>query len=151
MRLKTTLRTAAIAAAAALSLALPLPTLAQDSSYTPGSVWFFSNVQVEPGQFERYMDYLAANWKKVQELGRKEGVIVSYHVLSVNAPRNGEPDLVLAVEFKDYRSNAEQQAFQKKVEAMLAADARKQDVAAGERGVMRKLVGNMQLQELVLK
>jgi hypothetical protein len=97
------------------------------------------------------MDYLAANWKKVQELGRKEGVIVSYHVLSVNAPRNGEPDLVLAVEFKDYRSNAEQQAFQKKVEAMLAADARKQDVAAGERGVMRKLVGNMQLQELVLK
>lgn len=28
---------------------------------------------------------------------------------------------------------------------------RKQDVAAGERGVMRKLVGNMQLQELVLK
>ena len=42
-------------------------------------------------------------------------------------------------------------AFQKKVEAMLAADARKQDTSSGERGSMRKLVGNMQLQELMLK
>jgi hypothetical protein len=138
-------------AAAALSLSLSLPALAQDSSYTPGSVWFFSNVQIEPGHFEKYMDYLGANWKKVQELGKKEGIVVSYHVLAVNSQRHGEPDLVLAVEFKDYQNNAQQQAFQKKIEAMLAADTRKQDVASGERGVMRKLVGNMQLQELVLK
>jgi hypothetical protein len=139
------------AAAAAFSLCLSLPALAQDSSYTPGSVWFFSNIKVEPGHFEKYMDYLGTNWKKVQELGKKEGIIVSYHVLAVNAQRHDEPDLVLAVELKDYQSNAQQLAFQKKVEAMLAADTRKQDVASGERGVMRKLVGNMQLQELVLK
>ena len=145
MSLKTSL------CAAAAALALTLPAIAQDSSYKPGSVWFFSNIQVEPGQYEKYLDYLASNWKKVQELGKKEGVIVSYHVLSVNAPRKDEPDLILAVELKDYRSNAEQQAFQKKIEALLAADAHKQDTAAGERGVMRKLVGNMELQELVLK
>lgn len=137
------------AAVAALSLALP--ALAQDSSYTPGSVWFLSNIKVEPGQFEKYMDYLGTNWKKVQELGKKEGIIVSYHVLAVNAQRHDEPDLILAVELKDYRNNAQQLAFQKKVEAMLAADVRKQDVGNGERGVMRKLVGNMELQELILK
>jgi hypothetical protein len=137
--------------AAVAALTLSLPALAQDSSYTPGSVWFFSNIQVEPGHFEKYMDYLSTNWKKVQELGKKEGVVVSYHVLSVNSQRHGEPDLILAVEVKDYQNNAQQQAFQKKIEAALAADARKQDTASGERGAMRKLVGNMQLQELVLK
>jgi len=137
--------------AAAAALTLSLPALAQDSSYMPGSVWLFSNIQIEPGQFEKYMDYLGSTWKKVQELGKKEGVVVAYHVLAVNAQRHGEPDLVLAVEFKDYQSNAQRLAFQKKIEALLASDVRKQDVASGERGVMRKLVGNMEMQELVLK
>jgi len=137
--------------AAVAALSLSVPALAQDSSYTPGSVWFFSNIKVEPGHFEKYMDYLGTNWKKVQELGKKEGIIVSYHVLAVNAQRHDEPDIVLAVEIKDYQNNAQQLAFQKKVEAMLAADTRKQDTASGERGAMRKIVGNMQLQELVLK
>lgn len=137
--------------AALAALALSAPALAQDSSYTPGSVWQFSSVQVEPGKFEAYMDYLGGSWRKVQELGKKEGIVVSYHVLSVNAGRHGEADLILAVELKDYQSNAQRLAFQKKIEAMLAADVRKQDVASAERGVMRKLVGNMELQELVLK
>ncbi|CAM4119419.1 hypothetical protein [Roseateles saccharophilus] len=137
--------------AAAAALTLSFPAFAQESSYTQGSVWFFSNIQIEPGQFENYMDYLGANWKKVQELGKKEGIILSYHVLSVNAQRNGEPDLILAVELKDYRTKAQGEAFQKKVEALLAADARQQTSASGQRGTMRKLVGNMELQELVLK
>ena len=137
--------------AAMAALSLSFPALAQDSNYTQGSVWFFSNVQIEPGQFENYLDFLGASWKKVQELGKKEGIVLSYHVLSVNAQRNGEPDLILAIEFKDYRNKAQNEAFQKKVEAMLAADARQQTIASGQRGTMRKLVGNMELQELVLK
>jgi hypothetical protein len=77
--------------------------------------------------------------------------VVSYHVFQVNNPRNGEPDLILAVESKDYLSNAEQLALQKKYEAFMAMDQRKMDTASGERKVMRKLVGNMELQELKLK
>ncbi|MDC8787233.1 hypothetical protein [Roseateles koreensis] len=126
------------------------PALA-DSSYTPGSVWSFSNIHVEPGQFENYMDYLAGNYKKQNEFLKKEGVVLSYHVLQVNAPRSGEPDLVLAIEYKDYASNAERLAIQKKMEAMMAMDAHKMDSASGERKVMRKLGGNMELQELKLK
>lgn len=137
--------------AAAAALTLALPAFAQESSYTQGSVWFFSNIQVEPGQFENYMDYLGGSWKKIQELGKQEGIVVSYHVLSVNAQRVGEPDLVLAVEFKDYRTKAQSEAFQKKIEALLAGDARKLTTASGQRGSMRKLLGNMEMQELVLK
>jgi hypothetical protein len=84
-------------------------------------------------------------------LGKREGYVVSYHVLSVNNPRAGEPDLILAVESKDYYSKAEQLAQQKKVEALLAADQRKMEAQSLDRSPMRKFAGGMELQELVLK
>ncbi len=124
---------------------------AQGSNYTPGTVWNFTNIQIEPGQFENYMDFLANTWKKSNEFGKREGNVVSYHVFQVNNPRKGEPDLVLAVETKDYMTNAEQLALQKKYEEFMAMDTRKMDTAGGERKVMRKLAGSMELQELKLK
>lgn len=131
--------------------ALVSPAHAQELSFTPGTVWNFSSIQVEPGQMQRYLDFLAGDWKKLNEFGKKEGYVVSYHVLSVNNGRNGEPDLILAVEYKDYYSNAQQLVQQKKLEAFLASDARKMEGQSGERKSMRKLVGGMELQELNLK
>ena len=128
-----------------------LPATAQELSYTPGTVWNISNIQVEPGQTQRYLDYLAGDWKKLNEFGKKEGYVVSYHVFSVNNPRSGEPDLILAVEYKDYYTNAEQLAQQKRLEAFLASDARKMESQSGERKAMRKLAGSVELQELNLK
>ncbi|MEP6609966.1 MAG: hypothetical protein ABJA83_15025 [Burkholderiaceae bacterium] len=128
-----------------------LPATAQELSYTPGTVWNFSNIQVEPGQLQRYLDYLAGDWKKLNEFGKKEGYVVSYHVFSVNNARNGEPDLILAVEYRDYYNNAQQLAQQKKLEAFLASDIRKMESQSGERKSTRKLSGGMELQELNLK
>jgi hypothetical protein len=132
-------------------LAFIFPATAQELSYTPGTVWNISNIQVEPGQTQRYLDYLAGDWKKVIEFGKKEGYVVSYHVFQVNNARNGEPDLILAVEYKDYYTNAQQLAQQKSLEAFLASDARKMENKSGERKTMRKLVGSVELQELNLK
>jgi hypothetical protein len=83
-------------------------------------------------------------------MGKREGYVVSYHVLSVNNPRAGEPDLILAVEPKEY-SKAGQLSQQKKVEALLAADQRKMEAQSLDRSLMRKFAGGMELQELVLK
>jgi len=124
---------------------------AQASSYTPGTVWTFTNIKIEPGQFEKYMDYLATTWKKANEFGVKEGNLVSYHVFSVNNPRSGDPDLILAVEGRDYFTVAQLLEQQKKFEAFTAADAHKTDTQFGERQSMRKLEGSMELQELKLK
>ena len=132
-------------------LALGTAASAQDSNYTPGTVWTFSNIKVEPGQFENYMDFLAKTWKKEGEFGIKEGYLVSYHVFQVSNPRSNEPDLILALEAKDYLTTAQQLAIQKKFEAFMAADTRKLDTGSGERKAMRKLDGGMELQELKLK
>jgi hypothetical protein len=143
-------RTLAVSAALALSM-IGAPASAQDSSYTAGTVWNFSYITIEPGQFENYMDYLSKTWKKSQDYGLKEGDIVSYHVFQINNARAGEPDLILAVETKDYLTNAQQLAVQRKFEKFMAQDTHKLDAGMGERKVMRKLSGSMELQELKLK
>ena len=127
------------------------PALAQESSYKPGTVWDVSRIKVMPGQFENYMDYLAGNWKKVQEFGKAQGVIVSYRVLATNSARMGEPDLLLVVEYKDYQTNAQQEATRAKVNAMLAQTDRSATTAGGERAKMREPMGSTEYQELILK
>ncbi len=138
-------------ASLAVALAMAAPAMGQDSSYKPGTVWEAGRINVLPGQFENYMDYLAANWKKINEIGKAEGVVVSYHVLSTNNARHGEPNLILLIEYKDYQTTAQQEAMSKKVNAILAQDDRKADTASGDRSKMRELMGSVQYQELVLK
>lgn len=140
-----------LCAALAISIVGTGSALAQEESFKPGTVWTFSYIKVEPGQMNRYIDYLGGDWKKINELGKREGYVVSYHVFSVNNPRAGEPDLILAIESKDYYSKAEQLVQQKKVEALLAADQRKMEAQSLGRDPMRKFAGGMELQELVLK
>ncbi len=140
------------AALSALALAgFAAPAIAQDSSYTPGTVWEFSDIKVAPGQFENYIDWLGGRWRQIQEIGKKEGAVVSYHVFSVNDPRKDEPDVILAIEYKDYGSNAQQLALQKKVQAALAMDPHTMESASGQREKLRTVIGAMQLQELKLK
>lgn len=137
--------------AAMMAATLATQSMAQESSYKPGSVWVASRIDVMPGQYENYMDYLATTWKKNQELAKAEGIVLDYHVLAVNNARQGEPDLVLIVEYKDYRSTAQQEAFRQKVNGMMAMDNRKQATASGERAKMREQIGSTEYQELILK
>ncbi len=135
----------------AAAVAAPTTAVAQESSYKPGSVWTASRIHVLPGQFDNYMDYLAGQWKRVNEFGKKEGVVLSYHVLQVSNPRKDEPNLILLIENKDYMPTAQQEALRVKLNAFLAADDRKQDAASAARGPMRELWGSIEYQELVLK
>lgn len=137
-------------AGAALMMAVT-PVMAQEPSYKPGTVWNAGRIDVLPGQFDNYMDWLATSWKKIQELGKAEGIVVDYHVLSTNNPRAGEPDLILLVEYKDYQTTAQQEAFNKKINAMLAQNDRTAGAASAERGKMREQMGSIEYQELILK
>ena len=146
-----TIKTLLTGSAAMLAAVLTTPAAAQEVSYTEGTVWQVSGIDILPGQFNAYMDYLAGTWKKIQELGKAEGVVVEYHVLTVNNRREGEPDMYLVVEYRDYLTKAQQESMQKKVNALLAQDERKAEAAGAARGKMREQLGSAELQELVLK
>ena len=145
------IKSLALAAAMFGTAVFATSATAQDSSYKPGTVWEASRIDVLPGQFENYMDYLATTWKKVQDFGKAEGVLVDYHVLATNNPRAGEPDLILILEYKDYQTTAQQEAFNNKVNAMLKQDDRAAATASGARTKMRESLGSIEYQELILK
>ena len=134
-----------------VTAAMATPAMAQEASYKAGSVWTASRINVLPGQLENYMDWLAGDWKRMREFGKKEGVELSYHVLQVNNPRKDEPNLILLIETKDYMTTAQQDAFGKKLNAFLASDDRKQGAASASRGAMREQWGSTEYQELILK
>jgi hypothetical protein len=144
-----------LAAGAALAMAMTMgaaaPAMAQESSYKPGSVFELSYIEVLPGQFENYMDYLSDRWKKSNEFLKKEGVVLSYRVLAINNARDGEPTLVLMIEYKDYTTNAQKDAIGKKLNEYMTQTDRSSETASAARGKMREQKGSIELQELVLK
>jgi hypothetical protein len=144
-----------LAAGAALAMAMTMgaaaPAMAQESSYKPGSVFELSYIEVLPGQFENYMDYLSDRWKKSNEFLKKEGVVLSYRVLAINNARDGEPTLVLLIEYKDYTTNAQKDAIGKKLNEYMSQTDRSSETASAARGKMREQKGSIELQELVLK
>jgi len=53
--------------------------------YRNGSVWNVSFIRIKPGMDTAYMNYIAGQWKAEQEAQKKDGNILSYKVLSVEA------------------------------------------------------------------
>ena len=53
-----------LCAVLAVSVVVAGPALAQEESFKPGTVWNFSYIKVEPGQMNRYMDYLAEDSRR---------------------------------------------------------------------------------------
>lgn len=137
--------------AAAFLVSTSISATAQEASYSYGTVWEANSIKVHPGQFENYMDHLAGSWKESYDLAIKEGYVVDYHVLASTHPRAGEADLVLVVEFKDFTTTAQREAFWKKMQKAMSTNDRKSDKEFGDREVMRETLSSSQYQELNLK
>lgn len=149
------MRSMMLAAGLVMSAVVAAPALAQGaaapSSYTPGTVWTTSRIEIMPGQFENYMDWLKNNWKPNQEFLKAEGWLVSYHVLAVNNRREGEPHLILVQEWRDYPTTAQREEMSNRWLARQKSNDRQAATQNGERQVMRRQMGGMEMQELNLK
>jgi hypothetical protein len=142
------------AAIAALSLLAVSPALAADDdapSFDKGPVWDFGQVQTKDGHFDDYMKWLSTQWKAQQEALKKAGYIISYKVLVVADPRQGEPDIILATEYANMaafdRSSSEEYATQKKIFGPLVVASQQQ----AARGSIRTILGDVIMREAILK
>jgi hypothetical protein len=147
----TTMKSLMTAAALMLTAITATPATAQQQSYTEGTVWTTSRIKVLPGQGENYLDYLSGRWKQQMEFFKKEGWLISYHILRINHRRDGEPHLILVQQWKDYATTAQRQAMEDKFLASIKSDPRTMETASGQRQVMREQIGATEYQELVLK
>ena len=80
------------------------PVWAEDNkrNWDNGSVWTVSPVETKPGKFNAYINDLSRVWRAYLEDSKKtDGDVLSYKMLSLVSARDGEPNLLLLVEFKN--------------------------------------------------
>jgi hypothetical protein len=76
--------------------------LGQDLPYENGSVWDLTFIKTKDGKDLDYLKNLTQNWKRVMEEAKKEGLILSYKIISASASNKDDWDLLLMTEFKNY-------------------------------------------------
>ena len=130
-------------------IATSAPVLAQQSSVKPGPLWTAARIDVEDGQYENYMDYLAKTWVPSQEYAKSQGWISDYYILDNINARDGEPDIVLITKFNDFPTPAEMERRNALMNERMKQDDHSADAASGQRTKMRKLQGSVLYREML--
>ncbi|HEV2365120.1 MAG TPA: hypothetical protein VGS12_13090 [Caulobacteraceae bacterium] len=139
--------------AAALG-AMALPALAQEGPppYDLGPVWTTTAISTKDGRTDEYVRWLATGWKTQEEALKRAGVILDYKVFFVDSPRAGEPDIILAQEWRNMAafdaSPAQIYAMQSKLGGPPPAQANKEEA---DRGALRTVMGSTTMREIELK
>lgn len=141
------------ASLAAATLFAAAPAFAADDgpTYETGPVWDFSQVQTKDGHFDDYMAWLDTGWKAQEEALKKAGIIIDYKVYLVENPRQGEPDLVLAQEYKNMAAFDATVAQQYAMQAKIFGSLPKANADQAARGSIRTIMGEVRMREAVLK
>jgi hypothetical protein len=119
--------------------------------YRNGSVWNIAFIRIKPGMDSAYLNYLAGMWKTEQEAQKKEGLILSYKVLSVEGHTPGEFNLMLMTEYKDLATlEAGEDKADTLAQKVIGTDE-KQIQGYKERLEIREVMGSRLAREIVLE
>jgi hypothetical protein len=119
--------------------------------YRNGSVWNISFIRIKPGMDSAYLNYLAGPWKANQEAAKKEGLILSYKVISTEGHNPGDWNVMLMTEFKDL---ATMEANEDKGDALaqkMVGNDEKQMQGYKDRSEIREVMGDRLAREIVLE
>jgi len=135
-----------------LILTLSVVIVAQVSRpYRNGTVWDVAFIKMKPGMETAYLNYIATDWKRNQEASKKDGLIVSYKVLTTEAHGSTDWNIMLMTEYKDM---ATMEANEAKADALLQkviGDDQKQMQGYRERLEIREVMGNRLAREIILE
>jgi hypothetical protein len=124
---------------------------ADEQPYSEGTVMHMTFIRVKPGGDEEYMKFLSTQWKSLCEAEKKEGLILSYHVIEAPAANRDDWDIALVVEFKNMAALDGLDAKVRPLVAKMAGSVAKADEQAGKRGEIREILGEKIGRELILK
>jgi hypothetical protein len=131
-------------------ICFPRINSAQDLPYTEGSVWDITFVRTKPGMDLDYLKSLAAEWQKQNVELKKQGVILSYKILSGSPANQEDWDLMLMVEYKNMAAlDGIVQKYMNVVSKMRTED--QQRTGYIKRSEMRDILGDKVVRELILK
>lgn len=138
-------------AAALCLIVMSTAVVADDRPYTDGPIVNVAGYRTEYGKFDEYMKFLATSWKQEQEAAKKAGLILDYHVYTMEPRGPDDPDVFLVVTFKNW---AALDQLRDKVTALakeVYGSTSAANQGAVDRGKIRRKLGSMTMQEIILK
>jgi hypothetical protein len=148
MKLKRTL----IGSVVLLMLIVGISVYSQvNRPYRNASVWNIAFIRIKPGMDTAYMNYLAGPWKANQEAAKKEGLILSYKVISTEGHTPADWNVMLMTEYKDLAS---MEANEDKADALaqkVVGNDEKQMQGYKDRSEIREVMGDRLAREIVLE
>jgi len=142
-----------LAAALAASLLLLAATVYTQvrRPYRNGSVWSIGFIRMKPGMETAYLNYVATEWKREQEELKKDGLSLSYKVLTTEPHNPGDFNIMLMTEYKDMATlEANEQKADNLVQRVIGNDE-KQRQGYKERLEIREVLGDRLAREIVLE
>ncbi|HUE83925.1 MAG TPA: hypothetical protein VMM84_17615 [Pyrinomonadaceae bacterium] len=116
-----------------------------------GTVWTVAFIKMKPGMETAYLNYIATDWKRNQESMKKEGLILSYKVLTTEAHSPGDWNIMLMTEFKDLATMEANEAKADALAQKVVGDDQKQMQGYRERLEIREVMGVRLSREIVLE
>ena len=133
-------------------LALSAVVYAQVSRpYRNGSVWNVAFIRIKPGMDSAYLNYLATDWKRSQEAAKKEGLILSYKVLTTEAHGAGDFNVLLMTEYKDLATMEANEAKADNLAQQVVGNDAKQMQGYKERLEIREVLQDRLAREIILE
>lgn len=146
--MKALLRIAAVAAALSVCTAGAVQAQTAERVYDNGTVWVISYIETKTGMFDDYMAYLATKWRETNETDKRAGVVLDYKVLQVDQPRDGEPDVILMVQYKNMAAFDRPLAESEATSAKAFGSVVKSNQAFADRNKMRTNRGSLSAREM---
>jgi len=123
----------------------------QEKPYTEGSVWYITMIRVKPGMLDVYMRDVLPLRKKIDEEAKKQGLILSDHILSGNASGRDDFDVMFLTEYKNWAAFDGLSAKYDAIVGTIIGSEEKQVQLMTKRTEVREIVGEKQMQELIMK
>jgi hypothetical protein len=147
------MRLPAVAALATLAItaALPMTLRAQGRPYTEGSVWDITMVRTVDGMSDDYLRSLGTTWKRTLDEAKKQGLVLSYRVISTGTSGPDDWDLLLMVEYKNWAAFDGLADKMEPIERKMVGTEDQTRELMTKRLVVRHILGDKTGQELILK
>jgi hypothetical protein len=139
-----------MATATAPARASETGNLDQERPWTAGSVWVVDFIRLKPGHTLDYGRELAATWKKVLDEQRKQGLVLSYKILTGSPSSRDEFTHMLMVEFPNYAAFDEQAKMDAAVKKVFGSLGGLNEMFR-KREEIREAIGTRLLREMHLK
>lgn len=133
-------------------LVLSVAVFAQvNRPYRNGSVWNIAFIRMKPGMETAYLNYIASEWKRNQEAMKKEGLIVSYKVLTTEAHGSTDWNIILMTEYKNMATMEANEAKADALAQQVVGNDEKQRQGYRDRLEIREVMADRLAREIILE